>query len=97
MDIGLLVPVSVPYATREFVRALGTRAEACGFHSLWVGEHVLLIHGVFHADGSVVFGLDEPGDDEVFIHLQDDFRALFLELHLACRELGGLHPQASRL
>jgi len=42
MDIGLLVPVSVPYGTREFVRTLGTRAEACGFHSLWVGEHVVV-------------------------------------------------------
>lgn len=42
MDIGLLVPVSVPYGTREFVRTLGTQAEASGFHSLWVGEHVVV-------------------------------------------------------
>jgi len=42
MDIGLLVPLSVPFGTREFVRTLGTRAEACGFHSLWVGEHVVV-------------------------------------------------------
>lgn len=42
MDIGLLIPVSAPYATRQFVRTLGTQAEACGFHSLWVGEHVVV-------------------------------------------------------
>jgi probable F420-dependent oxidoreductase len=42
MDIGLLVPVGAPYATREFVHELGTRAEECGFHSLWIGEHVVV-------------------------------------------------------
>ncbi len=42
MDIGLLIPLSAPYATRDFIRRLGTRAESCGFHSLWVGEHVVI-------------------------------------------------------
>jgi len=42
LDIGLLIPLSAPYATRDFIRHLGTRAEACGFHSLWVGEHVVI-------------------------------------------------------
>ena len=42
MKIGLLVPVSAPYATREFVRTLGSLAEDAGFHALWVGEHVVV-------------------------------------------------------
>ncbi|MFT6288120.1 MAG: putative F420-dependent oxidoreductase [Alcanivorax sp.] len=42
MDIGLLIPVAAPYATREFVHSLGTQAEAAGFSSLWVGEHVVV-------------------------------------------------------
>ncbi len=42
MDIGLLIPLSTPYATRSFVHELGTMAEEGGFHSLWVGEHVVV-------------------------------------------------------
>ncbi len=42
MKIGLLVPLSAPYATRRFVHELGTMAEEAGFHSLWVGEHVVV-------------------------------------------------------
>jgi probable F420-dependent oxidoreductase len=42
MEIGLLIPLAAPYATREFVAALGTRAETAGFSSLWVGEHVIV-------------------------------------------------------
>jgi probable F420-dependent oxidoreductase len=42
MDIGLLIPVAAPYATREFVHSLGTQAEEAGFSSLWVGEHVVV-------------------------------------------------------
>lgn len=42
MEIGLLIPLAAPYATREFVAALGTRAEEAGFSSLWVGEHLVV-------------------------------------------------------
>jgi len=42
MEIGLLVPLAAPYATREFVADLGKRSEAAGFSSLWVGEHVVV-------------------------------------------------------
>lgn len=42
MEIGLLIPLAAPYANREFVAALGRRADAAGFSSLWVGEHVVV-------------------------------------------------------
>lgn len=42
MDIGLLIPLSAPYATQDFIAALGTNAESAGFSSLWVGEHVVV-------------------------------------------------------
>lgn len=42
MDIGLLVPLSAPYATPGFIRKLGVSAEEAGFFSLWVGEHVVV-------------------------------------------------------
>ncbi len=42
MEIGLLIPLAAPYATREFVASLGTRAEESGFSSLWVGEHLVV-------------------------------------------------------
>lgn len=42
MDIALLIPLAAPFASREFVRLLGTRAEQCGFSALWVGEHVVV-------------------------------------------------------
>jgi probable F420-dependent oxidoreductase len=42
MDIGLLIPVAAPYATRKFVHSLGTLAEEAGFSSLWVGEHLVV-------------------------------------------------------
>ena len=42
MDIGLMIPVAAPYATREFIYELGSLAEECGFTSLWIGEHVVV-------------------------------------------------------
>ena len=41
MKLGVLVPLN-PTATPAFLRALGTNAEKLGFHSLWVGEHVVM-------------------------------------------------------
>ena len=42
MQIGLFVPTVVPFANPEYLSALGRGAEERGFHSLWVGEHVVL-------------------------------------------------------
>ncbi len=42
MKLGLFVPLSAPVATPDFVRALGRDAEALGFDSLWLAEHVVL-------------------------------------------------------
>jgi probable F420-dependent oxidoreductase len=47
MKLGLFVPLTAPVATADFVLALGRGAEALGFDSLWVAEHVVLFddHG----------------------------------------------------
>ncbi len=42
MKIGLFVPLCNPHHTPDYIRALGRAAEARGFHSLWLGEHVVL-------------------------------------------------------
>ena len=42
MDVGLLIPLAAPFASREFVELLGRNAESCGFTTLWVGEHVVV-------------------------------------------------------
>lgn len=42
MKVGLFAPLVNPYHTPEFLAALGREAEARGFHSIWLGEHVLL-------------------------------------------------------
>jgi probable F420-dependent oxidoreductase len=42
MRIGIFTPASNPFATPDYLRALGTAAEERGFHSLWVPEHVVL-------------------------------------------------------
>ena len=42
MKIGVFAPLSNPFATPEYVNALGPAAEERGFHSLWVAEHVVL-------------------------------------------------------
>ena len=42
MRIGYFALLNNPIATRSYVRAVGTTADACGFHSLWVGEHIVL-------------------------------------------------------
>ena len=41
MDIGLFAPLATPFATPEFVHAFGVAADERGFHSLWLGEHVV--------------------------------------------------------
>jgi probable F420-dependent oxidoreductase len=42
MRFGLFAPASNPFATPEYLRALGRGAEARGFHRLWMAEHVVL-------------------------------------------------------
>ena len=56
MEIGLLIPLAAPYATREFVAALGVAAEEAGFSSLWVGEHLVCDSAGVAADTSAVLG-----------------------------------------
>jgi probable F420-dependent oxidoreductase len=45
VKLGLFVPLGAPAATPEFVATLGRHAEALGFHSLWLAEHVVLFDG----------------------------------------------------
>jgi probable F420-dependent oxidoreductase len=42
VKLGLFAPLANPVATPEFVQVLGREAEAAGFDSLWVAEHVVL-------------------------------------------------------
>ena len=42
MRIGLFAPMAAPFATPEYLLAVGPAAEERGFHSLWVPEHVVL-------------------------------------------------------
>jgi probable F420-dependent oxidoreductase len=42
MKIGLFAPLANPFATPAYLQALGLMAEARGFDSIWVAEHVVL-------------------------------------------------------
>ena len=42
MKLGVFCPLSSPVADAAYVRAFGETAEALGFDSLWVAEHVVL-------------------------------------------------------
>jgi probable F420-dependent oxidoreductase len=42
MKIGLFAPLANPFATPEYLQALGAAAEERGFDSIWVAEHVVL-------------------------------------------------------
>jgi probable F420-dependent oxidoreductase len=42
VKLGLFVPLGAPVATPDFVATLGREAEALGFASLWLAEHVVL-------------------------------------------------------
>jgi probable F420-dependent oxidoreductase len=42
VKLGLFVPLGAPIATPDFVATLGREAEALGFASLWLAEHVVL-------------------------------------------------------
>jgi probable F420-dependent oxidoreductase len=61
MQIGLFAPAASPAGTPEYLHALATAAEGCGFHSLWVAEHVVLFDDYasrypYAADGRIPAG-----------------------------------------
>ncbi len=42
MEFGLFAPTANPFASPEWLHALGTEAEERGYSSIWVPEHVVL-------------------------------------------------------
>jgi probable F420-dependent oxidoreductase len=61
MQIGLFTTTTNPVATPEYLHALAAGAEARGFHSLWVAEHVVLFDEYasaypYSADGRIPAG-----------------------------------------
>ncbi len=42
MKVGLFAPFTNPFATSEYIQAMGSGAEERGFDSIWVAEHVVL-------------------------------------------------------
>ncbi|MBA3653929.1 MAG: LLM class F420-dependent oxidoreductase [Actinobacteria bacterium] len=73
MKIGLFAPLGNPFATPEYIATLGREAEARGFHSLWVAEHVVLFDEYeskypYAADGKIPAG-GESGILEPFTAL----------------------------
>ena len=58
MKIGIFAPLAAPFATPEYLSALGRGVEERGFHSLWVAEHVVLFDDYgstypYSADGRI--------------------------------------------
>jgi alkanesulfonate monooxygenase SsuD/methylene tetrahydromethanopterin reductase-like flavin-dependent oxidoreductase (luciferase family) len=61
MRVGLFAPLGNPFATPEYISALGSAAEERGFHSLWMAEHVVLFDEYgsqypYAADGRIPAG-----------------------------------------
>jgi probable F420-dependent oxidoreductase len=61
VQIGLFIPLTSPFATGVYLRALAAGAEERGFHSLWVAEHVVLFDEYasrypYAADGRIPAG-----------------------------------------
>src|SRR5262245_37052073 len=61
MRIGLFAPLGNPFASPDYLNTLGPAAEARGFHSLWVAEHVVLFDQYasrypYAADGRIPAG-----------------------------------------
>ncbi len=42
MKVGVFAPIQSPHCDREYLRVVGVETEAQGYHSLWLGEHVVL-------------------------------------------------------
>jgi probable F420-dependent oxidoreductase len=86
MRVGLFAPLGNPFATPEYLAALGAGAEERGFHSLWVAEHVVLFDHYaskypYAADGRIPAG-GESGILEPFTALA------FLAAHTRRLRLG---------
>ncbi len=63
MKIGLFAPLRNPHHTPDYIRALGRLAEERDFHSLWLGEHVVLFDAYesnypYAEDGKIGLGGD---------------------------------------
>ncbi|HTO70845.1 MAG TPA: LLM class F420-dependent oxidoreductase [Myxococcota bacterium] len=61
MKLGVFLPFATPLADGPFLRAVGESAEAAGFDSLWVAEHVVLFDEYasrypYSADGKIPAG-----------------------------------------
>ncbi|HXX49365.1 MAG TPA: LLM class F420-dependent oxidoreductase [Myxococcota bacterium] len=61
MKLGVFLPFATPLADGPFLRAVGESAEAAGFDSLWVAEHVVLFDEYasrypYSADGRIPAG-----------------------------------------
>ena len=61
MKLGVFLPFATPLADGAFLRAVGESAEATGFDSLWVAEHVVLFDEYasrypYSADGRIPAG-----------------------------------------
>ena len=87
MKLGLCIPLVAPYATPEYIRTLGVTAEALGFSSLWVGEHVVLFDEYDSAypladDGKM------PGDIEDNVELEPFSSLAWLAAHTSRIRLG---------
>jgi probable F420-dependent oxidoreductase len=73
MQIGVFAALGNPFATPDYLRALGAAAEERGFHSLWAAEHVVLFDAYgsrypYAADGRIPAG-GESGILEPFTAL----------------------------
>jgi probable F420-dependent oxidoreductase len=73
MRVGLFAPLGNPFATPEYMQALGPAAEERGFSSIWVAEHVVLFDEYasqypYSADGKIPAG-GENGIFEPFTSL----------------------------
>ena len=67
MKLGLFAPLGNPFATPEYIDALGRAADERGFDSIWVAEHVVLFDDYasqypYSADGKIPAG----GDNGIF-------------------------------
>lgn len=61
MKIGIFAALGNPFATPDYLNALGLAAEERGFHSIWVAEHVVLFDQYaskypYAADGKIPAG-----------------------------------------
>ena len=87
MKLGLCIPLVAPYATPDYIRTLGVTAEALGFSSLLVGEHVVLFD---EYDSTYPLAEDGkmPGDIEDNVELEPFSSLAWLAAHTSRIRLG---------